>query len=78
MNWKSSRWMKSITFFGKYYAFAEMGLYVTWYTTLWFVLQSILCYAFALSTLVPMFVDWSAGSVAPLLESSRNLRDTFI
>jgi len=31
--------------------------YVTWYTTLWFVLQSILCYAFALSTLVPMFVD---------------------
>jgi len=26
----SSRWMKSITFFGKYYAFAEMGLYVVW------------------------------------------------
>jgi len=25
-NWKSSRWKKSITFFGKYYAFAEMGL----------------------------------------------------
>ena len=31
--------------------------YVIWYTIVWFVLLPILCYAFALSTFVPMFID---------------------